>query len=126
MRRQLLFLIFASSALLFVVNAFALKYDLYFIINWFDSISHSLGGIVLSGIGIYILGHRSSDLPQKLEVFFAVFVVGVAWEFFELYKNLTHTSDAGYFLDTAGDLFFDMLGAYFAFLFVSKKIHGRI
>lgn len=123
MRRRLLFFIFTFSILFFVVHAFALKYDLYFVTTWFDSISHTLGGMVVAGVFFY-LSQLKGVLPRIMHTLAFVLVIGILWEFFELYKSLTHTSDPGYYLDTAGDIFFDLFGAYITHLFVFKKIYA--
>ena len=125
MQRRLLFFIFIFSALLFATNAIFLKYDLYLTMSYVDIITHTLGGIVVGGISMYFFELCKNHSPRISDVFFFVFFVGVVWEFFELYHGLMHTSDPGYYLDTAKDLFFDVFGSYIAYLFMFKKIYVR-
>ncbi len=123
--RGILFFILLFSAILFVVNALAIKYDLYFVTTWFDSISHTLGGFIAAASFIYIYAHMKAGFPKGETVFFFVLAVGVIWEFFELYTGLTGTSRPGYYLDTAGDIVFDLLGTYLGFYLFSKKTYAR-
>ncbi len=124
MRRRILFFIFIFATLLWISNFFAEKYNLYFLTNWFDTISHTLGGIVVASVFIYTAMLRNS-LPKRANVFLFAFGIGVVWECYELYMNLTHIADKGYLLDTAFDLFFDLFGAYIACIFVYKKSYAK-
>ena len=102
----------------------AVKYDLYFVTNWFDFVSHTLGGIVVSGAFIYI-SQLQSRFPKEMPVLIFVLFIGAAWEFFELYMELIRTSAPGYFLDTAADLCFDIFGGHMSYLFARKNFYGR-
>ncbi|MES2059908.1 MAG: hypothetical protein V4438_02680 [Patescibacteria group bacterium] len=125
MRKQLIFLTLFFSSLLWIANSFAEKYDLYFVTTWFDNISHTLGGIVMAGLFIIFYDRILRRMPLRQSVFFFTFFIGVMWEFFELYKGLTNTGMRGYYIDTAGDIFFDMLGAGFTCLFAYRNNNSK-
>lgn len=54
---------------------------------------------------------------------FSVLVVGIAWEFFELYVGITFLSDGiAYVKDTSFDLIMDIFGGYIGILYSLKFI----
>jgi hypothetical protein len=106
------------------VNYFAVKYALYYTLPRIDTIPHTLGGIVVCSGLLYCLS-LINVFPKKITMLALVFIIGVLWEIFEVKNGLTHIRDVGYALDTSSDLFFDVFGAFIAYLFISKKIYGR-
>ncbi len=53
----------------------------------------------------------------------SVLVVGVAWEFFEIYAEMTFLSDgASYIKDTIFDIIMDLFGGYIGILYSLKFI----
>ena len=117
--RRLLFFILVFAVLLWIANTTALKYDLYFITSWFDAISHTIGGVVVSGAIVYFL--QSWRFPKEILVLVFVLFIGLIWEVFELNMGLTDTGAPWYFLDSVSDLLFDLLGAHIAYSFAKKN-----
>lgn len=129
MKERILFLILAISIALFFINDYALKYNLYFSVSWIDTVTHSLGGAIIAGIFFYVFDlmkrfvKTSVKTPDKISgtvVVGSVFLVGIIWELFELKAGLTVFTDRGYMLDTLGDLFFDIFGAYIFYFFLTS------
>lgn len=115
MQRSYLFFILGLSTLVSVLNAIALKHNLYYSIWWADIIVHTLGGATIAAIAIYIF--RSKFSLRHIVLF--VLVVGVAWEILEATTGMTSVGSRGFMADTLGDLCFDIVGAYAVAVFWS-------
>ena len=102
---------------IFILNYLASKFYLYSAIWYFDMIMHFLGGFWLGLVSLWF------SLPKKLSFSFIfksllfVFIVGVAWEVFEIifYNFLAQSSFD--ILDTISDVCFDLAGGAFALLY---------
>lgn len=122
MRHALIFFILGASISLFVLNAAALKFDLYYSVWWADIVTHTLGGVILAALLVYLRG----DNVGKWKIVLSVLVVGLLWEVFEASTGMTSIEDRGYISDTLGDVFFDVLGAKLLLMsssFNISKIH---
>ncbi len=108
MKQHLLIFILALSALLLTLHVVALKFNLYYSVSWADSVTHTLGGMIIAAILFYFIQGNTSTGKILLFTLF----VGVLWEVFELKSGQTVLRDTLYPVDTAGDLFFDVFGAY--------------
>ena len=115
------------SAGLFLINNFALAHNLYFSVSWIDTLTHSIGGAIIAGIVFYLIDLRGRLINGSTKtvikrsgtiIIGTVFFVGIVWELFELKTGLTVFTDRGYMLDTLGDLFFDIFGAYIFYFFL--------
>ncbi|HEY4512106.1 MAG TPA: hypothetical protein VJH63_00400 [Candidatus Paceibacterota bacterium] len=127
MRTPLLFLTLIFSALLFVIDQIALKYNLYFSTPWADIVTHILGGAIIAGLAIYFSNRKTStNLYSKRiwPILGCSLFVGIFWEILEASTGMTSTGDKGYAIDTASDLFFDIFGSYLMYIFV-KSIYGK-
>mgnify|MGYP001572982539 CR=1 FL=1 len=110
-------------ALVSALNWLANAQDYYYTTNWYDFMMHFLGGLSISFLILWLLNlsifNRFRYLSRALCLIFLVLIIGVFWEYFELYFGLTHMSDVGYAWDTAHDIIMDILGAVVA-VWVSK------
>lgn len=123
-RIKILLFVILSAIGLYLAHVFALRTNLYWTTSWADSVTHTLGGVVVGSVFIYLASYYTSEKSVNiLTIITQVFVVGVLWEVFELYGGLTFMTDKGYFIDTLGDLFFDILGAYIGYLTLIKESH---
>jgi len=105
-------------ALVSALNWLANAQDYYYITNWYDFMMHFLGGLSISFLILWLLNLSIFDrfryLSTVFYLMFLVLIIGVFWEYFELYFSLTHMSDIGYAWDTAHDIIMDILGAVVA------------
>lgn len=104
------------SCLIGLLQLAGVRLSIYYEWYWFDMLVHTLAGVWV-GLGAYAFYayiHKGSDDGKKKKVFIfmlaSVFVVGVLWEFLELYTRVMSTSYPGYAADTFSDLSCDMLG----------------
>lgn len=122
MRTKILYFTFALSFFLFLANSFAIKTNLYWTTPWADIVTHTVGGMIVAGGTILLWEFKNLGRKIKLSsIISSVIIVGLVWELFELYYGLTLVTDPGYFLDTAGDIFFDTFGAYIGYRFLISK-----
>ena len=91
----------------------------------YDIFMHILGGL---GIGLAVCAaidlHGQNISHKKLTIIIDVLVVGLIWEFFEAYYDITGSTlwSIPYYIDTAKDLIDDMIGgAIIAFSYFYKK-----
>jgi hypothetical protein len=118
--KNLVFILVVSSVL-FAMNFLAIKADLYWTTDWADIISHTLGGMMLGGVIIFLISLSKAKNNSKLiQVLLFALCVGVAWEFFEVYTGMNALTDPGYWSDTLSDIFFDMFGSYLASVFLKR------
>ena len=103
------------------------KLYLTWIYWWFDMVMHfSAGGVVGMATVLYCI-YFSKFLGSKIKIIFyaalAGFVVGFAWELFELYFGLATFNDGmSYLTDTLSDLSLDMLGSILFSIYSTKFI----
>ncbi|HBD24610.1 MAG: hypothetical protein A2566_02715 [Candidatus Zambryskibacteria bacterium RIFOXYD1_FULL_40_13] len=115
--------LFKNASYLFLLIAilylFELKFYLAWSIWWYDMVLHFLSGILV-GIVTTLIFHKF--FYKKDDEFLKIFVsamvsivfVGIAWEIYELYFEMTSFSDGmNYYIDTSSDLFLDIVGALF-------------
>jgi uncharacterized membrane protein (DUF373 family) len=92
----------------------------------FDILMHIAGGI---GIGLFLYALIGSFYPhirrKKRAVIWGVFVVGIVWELFEIWSNTAGYTlwTVPYYIDTAKDLFDDVIGAGLVAWLVMKPQH---
>jgi hypothetical protein len=104
----------------FLGNALYLHWTIW----WFDNTLHFLAGgcIALGILSIYF--PKSSELKQIVYrgVFIAL-VIGIVWEVFEWYFDITSFKDGAIFvLDTISDIIMDTTGALLASLYTYKLV----
>ena len=109
----------ATALLLAYIHKIAVYNSLYWNYLWFDIPMHLLGGLTF-GFWAGAVSLRMHFTLAQAALFTAavVFFVSIVWEVFEFTSGLT-TLERGFWLDTAGDIFFAVVGAllaYFLFL----------
>lgn len=135
---------FFAIALVLVVHAFALSFDLYHAWRWFDIPMHFFGGYVMAILGLALYGWvrervdvRSKSAPHAriaalaLEMGFVVgfaVMIGVAWEWFEFCVDQFATTFVEKYGaaqmglgDTMDDLVNDTIGAFTAWILWRSK-----
>ncbi len=126
MRKDLFYLLIVLflSFLLMSVNFVALKYNLFWILKWFDIPVHFLGGVLASFIFVYIVSLKKLSLSYLEFLFYttlSVFFIGILWEIFEIVIGVTSIGDVSYISDTGLDIVADCLGAISVVLIVYNK-----
>lgn len=114
--------LFRNTAILFFIigvsNYLGNKLYLYWTTWWHDMIMHFIAGVVvaMTVVLIYQIFLKKFSWFRDNLVFTAVLatiVVGLLWEFFELYFEITSLGDGlSFWTDTSSDLFLDVLGGY--------------
>lgn len=83
---------------------------------------HFLGGLWVSLTIIWLFSIQSLSLRSTLYIVLGILLVGVLWEFFELYF-INHVAQNPFNItDTLSDIFFDLAGGFLAILYFFKKI----
>jgi len=115
--KGLAYLIFAISVLHFLAQ----KFHWYFSLWWFDMPMHFLGGLWLGLFFIYWFSFKEPSFRYIMGLLSFVFIIGMFWEFFELYFINYVGQNSFSLLDTISDLFFDLSGGLCAMLYLWKK-----
>ena len=119
--------------LLFVVgflNYIASVFYLYWTVWWFNMVMHFLsGGVVTMTTFLILRFFRKNETFSRLKIIFlaiaSVFIVGIAWEIFELSVGLTSFSDGiWYVLDTVSDLILDLSGGFLGIFYALRSNHN--
>jgi hypothetical protein len=98
---------------------------LYYQIDSYDIFMHILGGV---GIGLFAVAllrsYRSGMFFSRRNVVLSVIMVGVVWEVFEMYFNLTGHPlwTKLYYIDTVKDLVDDTVGGVFVAWILNRKL----
>jgi len=113
--------------LIFAINTVATKLYWYYTMWWFDIPMHTLGGIFLGLLFVYILFRKMGDrVDWNTKTFLYgllfVFIVGVLWEIFEFNIDTFITFKSQNILDTLSDLCFDLTGGAIAIQYSKKYI----
>ncbi len=125
MHRQKLFLeFFVSIVVLGVLNFLATKYNWYWTNDYFDSMMHFLGGVMVALFFMWLYFYSGWFVPpsRNLTHFFCatllcVIFVAVSWEVYELLLGEAKFNAKNYRLDTTLDFIMDTLGALAAILY---------
>jgi uncharacterized membrane protein YjdF len=131
MNKRLLALAFILVVLLGAVHFLASFFYLYWIVWWFDNVSHFLGGLMTGVLSFWVLRQfvfKSYVLNIRgvlTIILVSVLVVGVGWEVFEKVFNIAEgVPGESYMIDTTVDLIADLLGGVAAAVLVYKnKLH---
>ena len=107
---------------MFVVNLASNKFYLYYSLWYFDIFMHFLGGAWVGLFFVYVLGRQNQALPSAPRILLYVLVVGLLWEFFELFSHNYIGRDSFDILDTFSDVIFDLAGGAFAVFFCFNKL----
>jgi uncharacterized membrane protein len=89
---------------------------------------HLLGGFWLSLLGLWVsfrFGHIDSIIRYKSKSFviaiISAFVIGIAWESFELLAGITSVNTPEYFKDFCNDVSSTFMGGVIAYLYFIKR-----
>ena len=120
------------GGLVAVFHVTALNISLYWVLPWFDIMMHFLGGLLVGTFGAWLYGkfRKESLLDDTnytvlFNVIIFVTIVGLFWETFELFFEVTSTTRSAYVGDTSLDFIMNTIGAtagYFYALWMIKKI----
>jgi|ETN02SMinimDraft_4_1059925.scaffolds.fasta_scaffold126046_1 hypothetical protein len=105
-----------------ILHTVALFYYLYWIFEWFDILMHFLGGLFAAFVSLFaykfLLSEKFHNNKMLLiNTLIAVLIIGIVWEIFELYFDITYADEGNYIGDTILDYIMDLIGAYFGFLY---------
>ncbi len=95
----------------------------YYTIKSYDIFMHLLGGV---GIGLFaaamLQSYQDGILLNRRNLVAAVIAVGIVWELFEIYYNLTGHPlwSKLYYIDTVKDLIMDIIGGSIVAYFTIK------
>ena len=120
--KKLLKILAVLILLIFIVNFLASKFYWYSSIWYFDMIMHTLGGIWLGLAFLYIFPPENDSLKIVFKILALVFLVGVAWELYEILFYNIFAGNPFNTLDTISDVFFDLSGGSIAILYFFKRI----
>ncbi len=112
---KLAFFTIVSLSLLLILHRFGIANHLYLNVWYYDIIAHFLGGICLALSSLYILKNTKY-------IIIITFVLGIAWELYEIYFSLTGhpVGSMEYGLDTVKDLIVDIFGACTVWLIIRR------
>ncbi len=123
MNRQKLFNRLALLVVMIaLVNFAAIKFHWYSSLWWFDMPMHFIGGVWVGMFFSWYLFQNDFSLSAIGRVILGVFIVGMAWEVFELVVNEQFARDVYDLQDTISDLFFDVSGGFAAVFYVMLRI----
>ncbi len=103
-----------------------MEYNLYLTYWFYDIIAHILGGVCIALSLLCVASFLNIEIFKNKPwiLVLLTFVAGIAWEAFEVYYNISGYifGTLAYKLDTAKDLFDDVLGSVLiGFIFRNKK-----
>ena len=108
------------------LHTIAIRFSLYWILNWFDKVVHFLAGALVA-LAAYILFYQviyregNTRKNALLVILVVVIVVSVLWEIFEVMTGNTFVSHDKYVFDTTTDLIADLVGALSMYWFIKNK-----
>ena len=110
------------SIAIFLLDFIAARFYWYVSIWWFDMFMHFLGGFWIGLLIFWIFYTKFSFTRNILKVFLLIFIIGFAWEFFEVVFNNYIAGNTFNLLDTLSDLLFDLAGGGFSIIYFLKRI----
>ncbi len=105
-----------------VVHMVALKFSLYWEIDWFDNLMHLFGGVVLSLllytlVDINVLGKRWVKSWRRMTVL--ILTVVLSWEVIGVLMTMRFKDN--FISDTSSDLVFGILGSIIGW-FIGRQL----
>ena len=120
MNKKPLYLLFAISFFLLLINFVFIKFDLYSHIFWLDMLMHFMGGFLLALMSIYLLTaqmRKSRKGLGKISIviiaLLAALSIGCFWEVIEIAPHTIGIGTITDIEDTKSDIFFDLAGGLF-------------
>lgn len=113
-----------SAFVIATFHVLAVIFYLYWFYWWFDIPLHLLGGLCVGFFSIWAFVSYAEDRYEinytrlLLSALAGAFMVGVAWELFEYVQGIDFNSIGSYPLDTLKDMFMDLCGGYFSYLYL--------
>jgi surface polysaccharide O-acyltransferase-like enzyme len=99
----------------FLISRFVFEpANLYYELPWLDVPMHILGGYLIGALFI-ALGTKNKTIASKSFFFWGLFLVMVAWEFFEYKRGMVEYDELYDYFDSIKDVLFGYLGAYIAY-----------
>ena len=123
--RKTLFVLCVVWFLDFIAQKFYLYWDFW----WYDSLVHFLAGVCVA-MGFILVTHWWTGVFPTFRKIFTIsitssIIIGVLWEIFEVYFELTSLSDGvRFWSDTISDLLIDTLGGLLGGLY-SWRVYKR-
>ena len=124
-QKRLLFEILSLALLIAILHKIALMYSLYWITDWADMIMHTLGGLLIGLLALFIFFTSGYiQIPKNTRVVIlitlgSVLIVGLSWELWEIWFGLIDAlADK---IDSMTDLFFDLVGGTLALIYFYFK-----
>jgi hypothetical protein len=121
--KQTFLLLFLLGVADFVANSLYL----YWTVWWFDIIMHFSAGVCVGMASIlvwqyFLDGNISFKKSLVLALFFSL-LVGLLWEFFEVYFGIALVSDGvPYITDTISDMILDVCGGLLGGIYAHRAI----
>lgn len=117
-----------------LMHGLATAFYLYSFYWWFDIPLHFLGGFCAALVSLYFYSNfhrRKAGFMSSIRVLsvaiVGVIVVGMMWELFEYFTDITFNTIGDYALDTVKDLGMDILGGYAAYVyFIYREVHKHL
>jgi len=125
-KKKLLFYIVFLMFFMFLMDFLAKSFFWYFTLWYFDIFMHFLGGLWVGLFFIYVFSRKNASFDSIKKIILYVLLIGVLWEFFEIFANQYIGRNPFDIWDTLADLFFDLLGAFVATFYFSKKIVSKV
>jgi len=120
-QKNLLFKIASLIVFIFLVNFLAMKFHWYFSLWYFDMFMHFLGGFWLGLAFVWLFKADFLNKNLIFKVILGVFLIGIAWEFFEIGVDEIFLKNNLNYLDIVSDIFFDLAGGFASILYLSFK-----
>lgn len=122
---------FIVAVVVAILHYLALQLYLYWTVDWFDIVMHTLGGFLISIFVLFVVISYSDFENLKRHRIFIVsliigltLVVGLTWELWEIFVGFTDTlKDLG---DTVLDVIMDTVGAILAIIYSRKYLWTKI
>ena len=106
----------------FFLNVIAMKFYWYSSIWWLDMPMHIFGGVFVGLLYFLIFSVRNFSVRDVWKILGWILLIGLGWEFFELFA-VNHLMESPFILlDTLSDLFFDLAGGSVAIIYFQKRI----
>lgn len=122
-----------TFSLLFIIgfsDFFANSLYLYWTVWWFDMVMHFSAGVCVGMAAVMAWQHffdNNISLSKSIKIaLISAFIIGVLWEVFELYFQVTTLSDGiNYITDTSSDVILDVCGGLIGSLYAHKILNKK-